>query len=281
MATAQQIKWAEFENGELLENSEFQNNAISPRSKRILKGELKISNGIYSGDLMRDPTVTDHVHWIRHGCGTMTYFNNNMYVGDWRDDKFDGFGEYVWSDGRRYIGSFVCDKIEGKGTGFWPDGRIYEGEYKSDLAHGHGLVTLPNGRYFEGVFEFDFPVHGELLESDGTVFLATFDGKTHLSEWKPETKLIVGKFDEGWEGHEKLKLYREFVWNNGSRFAGSCRDLCPLLGVLTESNGDQYLVSYDGDVSFSRGPRAAIRLLLKTVVSRQPDALNVHYFQAL
>ena len=262
--TTQSPEWTEFERQEHFQSSESPHSLHSSKTSAVAKGKLKISNGIYYGELMKDPVSN---HWVRHGHGKMTYFNNNSYVGEWNNDKFDGVGEYIWSDGRKYKGAFKSDKIEGKGTGFWPDGRIYEGEYREDLAHGHGLVTLPNGRFFEGVFESDFPIQGELIESDGTLFLATFDGKTHVSEWKTRTRLIVGKFEEEWEFQDKAKIFREFVWSDGRRFAGSCNGLCPVMGVQTEVDGTQYLVSYGGYTSFARSVPPAIKLRLKTIVN--------------
>ena len=34
----------------------------------------------------------------------MTYFDGNRYVGEWNDDKRNGYGEYFWKDGGVYKG---------------------------------------------------------------------------------------------------------------------------------------------------------------------------------
>jgi hypothetical protein len=227
---------------------------------------LNISNGIYEGELRYNPSASNGQERMRHGNGTMTYSNGNIYVGEWLYDKFDGVGEYIWADGRRFIGGFKRDKIEGRGTGFWPDGRIYEGEYKSDLADGHGLVTLPSGRSFEGTFANDFPLEGQMVESDGMVFSATFDGKTHVSEWRTKNKTHIGKFEEGWRKPDALHMMREFVWVDGRRFAGSFNGFCPLVGVLTEVDGTQYLAAYEGKSLMVHSSIPAIKIRLKTQV---------------
>jgi hypothetical protein len=228
-------------------------------------GTLAISNGVYHGDL--DDSLTVNGHQTRHGHGTMEYFNGNVYTGQWREDCFDGTGEYVWADGRKFVGSFKKDKIEGRGTGEWPDGRKYVGEYKMDLAHGHGFVSLPNGRIFEGTFAADFPVEGEMIDNDGSVFSATFDGQTHVSEWRPKSKILIGRFEEGWMNSDPTCSLREFAWEDGRRFAGSFNGCLPLVGVLTEVDGFQYLVSYTGNTPLSRSPSPLIKIKLKTEVN--------------
>jgi hypothetical protein len=232
----------------------------------LQKYTLNISNGEYEGELRDEPSAGNGLGRMRHGNGTMKYSNGNVYVGEWLDDRFDGVGEYIWADGRRFIGGFKRDKIEGRGTGFWPDGRIYEGEYKSDLAHGHGLVTLPSGRSFGGTFANDFPIEGQLVESDGTVFSATFDGTTHVSEWKMKNKTLIGKFEEGWRNPDAVHVMREFVWIDGRRFAGSFNGFCPLFGVLTELDRTQHIVAYEGKSSFVHDPIPAVKFRLKTQV---------------
>jgi hypothetical protein len=233
---------------------------------------LNISNGIYEGKFKDDPNAGNGLGRIRHGDGSMKYSNGNIYIGEWLDDRFDGVGEYIWADGRRFIGGFKRDKIEGRGTGFWPDGRIYEGEYKSDLAHGHGLVTLPSGRSFEGTFADDFPLEGQMIESDGTVLSATFDGKTHVSEWRTTNRTLVGKFEQGWTKLDGVHMMREFVWVDGRRFAGSFNGFCPLVGVLTEVDGTQYVAAYEGKTLLVYNPIPEVTFLLKTQVG------SVEYF---
>lgn len=35
----------------------------------------------------------------------------------------DGKGEFTWSDGRKYVGEYVDDKKQGYGVFSWPDNR--------------------------------------------------------------------------------------------------------------------------------------------------------------
>ena len=195
----------------------------------------------------------------------MRYFNGNVYMGEWDADCFDGLGEYSWSDGRRFVGHFKKDKMEGKGTSIWPDGRKYEGEYKSDLAHGHGAVTLADGRFFEGEFLDDFPIEGQMIESNGETFMATFDGETHVSDWRPSSKRRVGTFEQSCDA---LHALCEFVWIDGRRFAGACVGHRPLVGVLTDAGGAQHCVSYGGGTPFSNDPVPLHGIRLRTQARR-------------
>ena len=237
----------------------------SPRSP-CKETRLNISNGTYEGELIFSQNASNGSNKIRSGRGTMTYFNGNKYTGEWVDDRFDGVGEYIWADGKKFTGNFKKDKIDGNGTGFWPDGRIYKGEYSNDLAHGTGLVTLPDGRAFEGIFENDYPVEGLMIECDGTAFFATFDSRTHVSEWRPRNKKLVGKFEVGWRKQEHSSSLREFSWSDGRFFAGYFKGMSPAMGVLTEADGKQFLTTYSGNTLLVHDPRPLIKILLKTKV---------------
>jgi hypothetical protein len=241
-------------------------NSIFPRTaqrvKFTVKGTLAIATGTYEGDLFENPL--DPQRKIRHGQGVMKYLNGNIYMGEWKNDFFDGFGEYTWSDGRTFKGCFKQDKMHGKGEVRWPDGRKFEGEYKMDMVHGHGIVTLADGRAFEGEFCNDFPVAGQMMEVNGDTFLASFDGKTYVSEWNPQRKIQVGRFEDGWRSTETVYSLREFAWSDGRRFAGSCNGYCPSIGVITDLSGKQYCVAYGGSTLFSDGPIPITNIRLKT-----------------
>jgi hypothetical protein len=51
----------------------------------------------YEGTLLKN---TD----IKEGKGIYYYTNNDVYLGDWKEDKFDGNGIYLFANGERYEG---------------------------------------------------------------------------------------------------------------------------------------------------------------------------------
>jgi hypothetical protein len=133
-----------------------------------------------------------------NGKGTMIYFTERKYVGEFKNGIRDGHGVLAMPLGRTLEGQFVRNyPIEGTFTfpnskaytgtwEFWnrngqgilkyPDGRIYEGEFKSGLRNGKGVMTWPDGRRYEGEF-----VRGErtgkgiMTYPDGRVYTGDFE----------------------------------------------------------------------------------------------------------
>jgi len=44
-----------------------------------------------------------------------------------------GKGLFAWPDGKVYIGEYIDDKKEGYGEFKWPDGKIYKGAWKDGV----------------------------------------------------------------------------------------------------------------------------------------------------
>jgi len=58
-------------------------------------------------------------------------YNDENYRGSYsKDGKKHGHGTYTWPDGNIYTGDFVNDFAEGKGVQKWADGLVYEGDWK-------------------------------------------------------------------------------------------------------------------------------------------------------
>lgn len=56
----------------------------------------------------------------------------------------NGKGEFKWVDGRIYIGEYNNDKKQGFGMFKWPDGRIYEGFWVDGKQNGCGKSISEN-----------------------------------------------------------------------------------------------------------------------------------------
>ena len=59
----------------------------------------------------------------------MIYNNGDMYIGEWKDNKACGYGEFYHVDGAEYKGYWENDKQHGKGYETWPEGTVYDGEF--------------------------------------------------------------------------------------------------------------------------------------------------------
>ena len=87
-----------------------------------------------------------------HGYGNFAWSNGDKYFGEWREGKNHGNGTKVWNDGREYLGDFKNDKLHGVGTLYYPDGKKYVGEFINGKRHGEGTFTYPDGTAFIGKF---------------------------------------------------------------------------------------------------------------------------------
>lgn len=61
---------------------------------------------------------------------------DNLYVGDWKKNRADGYGTYTWPNGDRYDGEWVACVKFGKGADFFANGDKYVGDYKDGKPHG-------------------------------------------------------------------------------------------------------------------------------------------------
>ena len=105
----------------------------------------------YTGEFGNSPGLS-------HGKGiSKSYVNGeytNGYVGEFKDDKFNGQGTFTGADGFKYVGEWENDKFHGQGTLTWADGNKYVGEFKSwsmdSYPHGQGTFTYADGGKYVG-----------------------------------------------------------------------------------------------------------------------------------
>jgi len=102
-------------------------------------------------------------HGKKNAEGTQYQEGVYHYKGGFRNDLYDGYGEYVYSDGtnRSYVGQWENGKYHGQGTYTFQNGDIYQGEYVHGHKHGHGKLTMnEKGVVYEGEWA-DGKQHGE------------------------------------------------------------------------------------------------------------------------
>ena len=52
----------------------------------------------------------------RHGYGTNTYVNGDKYIGDFKNNFYDGQRIMYWASGSKYEGQLKSGKYHGQGT---------------------------------------------------------------------------------------------------------------------------------------------------------------------
>ena len=85
-----------------------------------------------------------------NGYGVYVHANGSKYEGDWRNDKQHGRGHETWQDGSEFHGFYVESKKEGKGVYTWPDGNQYLGEWRDNAISGYGIYLWSDGRVYAG-----------------------------------------------------------------------------------------------------------------------------------
>jgi hypothetical protein len=77
--------------------------------------------------------------------GSKTFPDGNNYVGEFKDDKFNGQGTFTSANGTKYVGEFKDGNRSGKGTYTFTLGNKYVGEFKDDNFNGQGTYSAANG----------------------------------------------------------------------------------------------------------------------------------------
>ena len=83
---------------------------------------------------------------IWNNCfGTLNQFNGNKYVGEWKDNKYDGQGTFTAASGDKYVGGFKDGKYHGQGTYTFANGTkrvgyYMNGDFVPNICEGMGLA---------------------------------------------------------------------------------------------------------------------------------------------
>jgi hypothetical protein len=110
---------------------------VKREEDQFFQSLLTIGKGIYKGTINKKS--------LREGQGTFSVNNNKEYYsGEWKDDKYNGFG-YNSKDEESTIfhGKFEKGILkEGYGKVMLADGYVYEGKIEDEKFHGLGSLTI-------------------------------------------------------------------------------------------------------------------------------------------
>ena len=167
--------------------------------------QFKNDNSIYKGSW--------NAQGIKEGFGTFIDSKGNKYIGEWKNDKFNGKGRLFSTNGDYYEGYFIDGIIEGIGM-FYSKVRGYKylGEFKNNKFHGRGKLVYDDKMTYEGDFIEGYKDgKGKLVFSDGSYYEGNFvknnfngkgkfffkDGRKYNGEWKNNSMDGKGVFNWG------------------------------------------------------------------------------------
>ena len=177
----------------------------------------------------------------------------NIYIGNFKNDEFDGTGLFVNSQGDYYFGQWKNNNYDGYGSLIVGKKLIYRGFFKKGKKEGFGEEKSLEGDYYNGAFyEGEKNGKGEYLYSDGTNYQGYFrnnkyDGFGNINLGKGEN--IKGEFKEG-----KLDGEGNLNFADGTNFKGSfTQDMKTGEGKYTWKNGQSYTGYWKDDNAFGTG----------------------------
>ena len=236
------------------------------------------SDGTFSSALPSCPSDTS-VRW--HNCfGAYTFdsdsdFAGDKYVGEWKDDEFNGQGTYTFADGDKIVGEWKNGNVNGQGTYTYANGDKYVGEFKDDKRNGQGTYTYANGDKYVGEFKDD-KLNGYAVQysSDGSIlkegiwkddeFQYAQANSSANSDEISSSALPSCPTDPSVRWHDCFGAYTfdsDSDWA-GDKYVGEWKDdKRNGQGTYTYANGDKYVGGYKdnqrhGQGNFTFGPNS-------------------------
>ena len=151
--------------------------------------------------------------------GSLTFFNGQKYIGEYRDGQANGQGTYTFPDGAKYVGEFIDNKRNGRGAfyasigsifqqGIWADGKLIRSEpvQQATIRDNSAKSNLP-------------ACHSRGSNEIGTLYLSNWTncfgtsisalGEKYVGEWRD------GKFNGRGTFYYANGSFEEGIWSDG------------------------------------------------------------------
>ena len=171
------------------------------------KGTFTMSNGNIFEGVWDDQRLNGKIKWgpennpieisegefIRESSGPISiinigrlkYRNGDVFEGQLRNGKLDGFGVFFYKKGSVYEGEFSQNNKCGLGKYSyfkWGSHWCFLGEYSQGRREGFGKLYKNDRLYFAGEWKNDFAVFGELYSEKDHVYRGEVEGDGELVE---------------------------------------------------------------------------------------------------
>ncbi|GAB1463412.1 hypothetical protein MASR2M52_14650 [Pedobacter sp.] len=185
-----------------------------------------------------------------NGVGTHTLPNGNYYIGNFKEDYYDGYGVYSWkSEGMIYYGTWQKGLQNGYGyqlknskavvAGYYTNGKltrdmltydytnnIYKNNCAGDCSNGFGQYKYSDKSWYYGFFQNSKPHYlGIYKNNDGDMYMGEFTANKMegigMLVYKSSGESYVGQFSNSNINGKGYKTDKNFVitqkgnWVNG------------------------------------------------------------------
>ena len=180
--------------------------------------------------------------------GEKRYARTQQYLGEWKNNKWDGKGTLEKADGTRYVGEWLDGKRHGVGT-LWhrhKDGslrKVYSGHWVNDVQTGRGTMNYATGDVFVGDWDKG--------QRHGVGICTYAAGGVYEGEWWLDKRHGFGVYDypngDHFEGHwvddskegQGVHFYFSAAHKaHSKRYDGEWVDDVPKCGAYTEMPRD-------------------------------------------
>jgi hypothetical protein len=179
--------------------------------------------------------------------GKYTYDKGEVYVGDWKNDKRNGYGKITFPDGTVYVGDWKNDERNGYGTENYDSGDVYVGEHKDDFREGQGKYTFLDGNEYIGEFKKgQFDGQGTFIIPNVEKYIGEFKKNQYDGQGKitfPSGEEYVGEFKKNqYDGQGT------FIIPNVEKYIGEFKkDQYDGQGKITFPDGEEYVGEFKKD----------------------------------
>jgi len=191
---------------------------VKPQQKHedgTFKGEKWTTSSKYVGNWQENK---------KNGFGVQHYAKGDKYEGNWENNMRHGHGTLWVMDGkklrREYTGNWVCDKKGGRGTMYFKNEDRYDGFWLNDVPHGEGRMIYQNGDIYEGQWSFG--------KKSGYGLLTKRDGDHFEGQWVNDKREGQGSY---------------FFASKNKVFVGEWVDDTPKAGVYSSVDDPDYIKS--------------------------------------
>jgi hypothetical protein len=152
--------------GRIFEGRTVDNHFDPENIQGYYKLTLPETNEVYEGEFIDEKF---------HGVGIFKYNDGSVYEGEWHMNKRYGHGYLSSNEGWIYEGNFDDNKRHGEGMLCWPDGATYIGHFLHNKMHGIGLFVSKMKDVYKGEFVDNyFHGKGEMLYNNGSKYTGDF-----------------------------------------------------------------------------------------------------------